>query len=356
MARVAVIGGGLSGLASAFALLRARHSVCVVEATEAYGGQISTEHSSGYVIEHGAEGFVARSEAVPRLATELEIERELVGQALTRSLGVRDGVMRELAPGEAATLLGFQVPREELGSGIRTFARGMGTLIDALRRALAAQVELRSGFEVDSLTRLGRGYRLRTQDGAQLDAERIVLATSARVAARLLTPACGPAAAPLRAASTVSSVTVSLGYDRASIAHPLDATGFVVATGDQQGGLRACTFVSSKFAARAPEGKACLRAFFRPLDSEISVMSDAKYLSRAHTFLEPLLGISAPPERIWASRWTDALPVFDAAHKASVAQLTTALSGSGIALAGSAFHGSGIDAAVQSALSVAERL
>ena len=58
---VAVIGGGLSGLASAFALSNARHSVYVVEAAEAYGGQISTELSGGYVIEHGAEGFVARS-------------------------------------------------------------------------------------------------------------------------------------------------------------------------------------------------------------------------------------------------------------------------------------------------------
>jgi oxygen-dependent protoporphyrinogen oxidase len=356
MARVAVIGGGLAGLTSAFALLRARHSVFLVEASEAYGGQISTEHSDGYVIEHGAEGFVARSEAVPKLAAELKVEGELVGQAIMRSLGLKDGTLRELAPGEAASLLGFQVPREELGSGIRTFTKGMGTIIDALRRALAARVELRSGFQVDSLTRLERGYRLKTQDGATLDAERLVIATSARAAARLLTPVCGPAAAQLKAANTVSSVTVSLGYARASIAHPLDATGFVVATDDQQHGLRACTFVSSKFDARVPEGKACLRAFFRPLDAEISVLSDAKYVQRAHAFLEPLLGIGAQPERTWVSRWTNALPVFDPAHKAAVAQLTTALSGSGIALAGSAFHGSGIDAAVQSARSVSERL
>jgi oxygen-dependent protoporphyrinogen oxidase len=356
MARVAVIGGGLSGLTSAFALLHARHSVCVVEATEAYGGQISTESRAGYVIEHGAEGFVARSEALPKLAKRLGIDAELAGQSIMRSLGLKGGTLRELAPGEAATLLGFQVPRDELGSGVRTFSRGMGTIIDALRRALAAQVELRPGFHVESLTRLERGYRLKSQDGAVVDAERVVIATSARGAARLLTPVCGPAAAQLKAANTVSSVTVSLGYDRAAIAHPLDATGFVVATEDQRDGLRACTFVSSKFAARAPDGKACLRVFFRPLDSEINVLSDAKYAQRAHAFLEPLLGISAEPEQTWVSRWANALPVFDAAHKAAVAQLTTALSGSGIALAGSAFHGSGIDAAVQSAMSVAERL
>jgi oxygen-dependent protoporphyrinogen oxidase len=355
MARVAVIGGGLSGLVSAFALLRARHAVCVVEASESFGGQIATEHSHGYVIEHGAEGFVAKSDVLPQLAQRLGIADELIGQTQTRSFGVQDGDLRELGPGEAAALLGFQVPREDLGSGVRTFRRGMGELIDALKRALAAHVELRSGFAVDSITRMERGYRLRNQDGAQLDAERLVISTSARAAARLLTPACGPAAAALKSAPTLSSVTVSLAYPRTAVSHPLDATGFVVATQDQQHGLRACTFVSSKFESRAPEGKVCLRAFFRPLDSEINVIADATYAQRAQAFLGGLLGIQGQPEHVWVSRWPDALPVFEPGHKAAIAQLNTALTGSGIALAGSAFHGSGIDAAVRSALSVGER-
>jgi oxygen-dependent protoporphyrinogen oxidase len=49
------------------------------------------------------------------------------------------------------------------------------------------------------------------------------------------------------------------------------------------------------------------------------------------------------------SRWVDALPVFDDAHRAAVAALERALAPRSIALAGSAFHGSGIDAAVRSA-------
>jgi len=355
MARVAVIGGGLSGLVSAFALLRARHSVCVVEAAETYGGQIVTEHSHGYVIEHGAEGFVAKSEILPQLAQQLGIAAGLIGQTTTRGLGLRDGKLQELAPGEAAALLGFQVPREDLGSGVRTFRRGMGELIGALQRALAAKVELRSGFAVDSITRMERGYRLRNPDGAYIDAERLVITTSARAAARLLTPACGPAAAALKSARTLSSVTVSLAYPRSAVAHPLDATGFVVANQDQQHGLRACTFVSSKFESRAPAEKACLRAFFRPIDAEINVIADATYAQRAHVFLAELLGIQGQPEHVWVSRWPDALPVFEPGHKAAVAQLSTALTGSGMALAGSAFHGSGIDAAVRSALGVGER-
>ncbi len=356
MARVAVIGGGLAGLTSAFTLLRARHSVCVLEGAESMGGQIATELTGGYVIEHGAEGFVAKSEAVPRLARDLGIEDALIGQLTLRGLGLRAGTLRELAPGEAATLLGFQVSREDLGSGIKSFRYGMGELISALQRALAAQVELRTGFHVESLTRTERGYRVRSRDGGHLDVDRVVIATSARAASRLLVPLCGPAASPLRDASTLSSVTVSLAYPRRAVTHPLDATGFVIATEDQQHGLRACTFVSSKFESRVPEDKVCLRAFFRPADTEISMLADATFVQRAHTFLTPLLGIQAPADRSWVARWADALPVFDPGHRDVISQLTTALAGSGIALAGSAFHGSGIDAAVRSASSVGERL
>ncbi|HKU43965.1 MAG TPA: FAD-dependent oxidoreductase [Polyangiales bacterium] len=356
MARVAVIGGGLSGLVSALTLLRARHSVCVLEAAEAYGGQIQTEHSHGYVVEHGAEGWVARSEALSELAERMGIADSLIGQLTMRGLGLRGGTLRELAPGEAGQLLGFQVPRDDLGGGVRTCRRGTGELIEALRRTLAAQVELRSSFAVDSITRQPRGYRLRNADGVQIEAERLVIATSARNAARLLTPVCGPAAAPLKNARVLSNVSVTLAYAREQVTHALDATGFVVATEEQQQGLRACTFVSSKFESRAPAGKVSLRAFFRPLDTEIHVLADATYAARARSYLAEVLGIAGEPEHVWVARWPDALPVFEPAHTEAVAQLSTALSGSGIALAGSAFHGSGIDAAVRSATSVGDRL
>jgi oxygen-dependent protoporphyrinogen oxidase len=54
-------------------------------------------------------------------------------------------------------------------------------------------------------------------------------------------------------------------------------------------------------------------------------------------------------EHSWVSRWRAALPVFDDAHRTRVAELEGVLRGRGVALAGAAFHGSGIDAAVKSA-------
>jgi protoporphyrinogen/coproporphyrinogen III oxidase len=356
MARIVVIGGGLAGLVAAYKLIHARHTVLVIEADTRFGGQLHTEQRDGYLIEHGAEGFVARSEVVPRLAHQIGIGNELIGQSLTRSLGYRAGELRELASGEAAALLGFQVPPDDTGAGVRTFRRGMGSFIQALRQNLETDVELRVGFRARQIERRSRDYEIRDDAGVSVLAERIVVATSARMAGELLSPVVGEAALAPGRSRVLSSVTVSLAFDRDAVPHPLDATGFVIATDDQLHGARACTFTSSKFAERAPEGRVSLRVFMRPDAREQKTLADATYCARALEVLNRVLGIEAAPLHRWVSRWPDALPVFDAESKQAVVTLETVLKGSRIALAGSAFHGSGIDAALRSAASVEERL
>jgi oxygen-dependent protoporphyrinogen oxidase len=356
MARVVVVGGGLSGLTAAFRLARAQQTVLVIDSGAQLGGQIRTERQDGFVVELGAEGFVARSEVVPKLARDLGIESELIGQSLTRSLGFRGGQLHELAPGEAGSLLGFQVARDSLGAGIRTFRSGMGRLIEALEARLSNAVEWRRGFRVKRIERRAKGYEISGEDGVTVKADRVVVATSVRGAAEILLPVLGSSALDLARVTTNSSVTVSLAFERDAIAQPLDATGIVVATADQLHGARACTFTDSKFEGRAPAGHVCLRVFMRPDEREQKMLADATYVARANEVITHLLGPSGPSLRSWVSRWPDALPVFDPASKQAVAALETALKGSGIALAGSAYHGAGIDAAIRSANTVQERL
>lgn len=356
MARIVVIGGGLAGLCAAHKLTRMRHSVLVVEAEPRWGGQIQTETRAGYVVELGAEGYVARSEAIPKLARELGVEGELVGQVETRSLGYRGGALHVLEPGESASFLGFQVAKGDLGQGIRTLKSGMGALIDALAGKLAGTVELRSGFRVQHIERRARGYAVHAEGGASVHADRVVVATSARAAATVLSPVVGSAAQDLSHVTANSSVNVSLAYPREAIAHALDATGCVIANEDQLHGVRACVFASSKFAGRAPEGFANLRVFFRPDPRELKMLADATYVQRAREVLERLLGALPAPLHSWVARWPDALPVFDDVSKRIIGDLEIALKGSGIALASSAFHGTGVDGAVRSGLSIDQRL
>jgi oxygen-dependent protoporphyrinogen oxidase len=78
MQRIGIVGGGLAGLCVAFWRARAGDRVVVFEALARLGGQIWSEAADGFVIDHGAEGFVARSQALVELATELGIAAELV--------------------------------------------------------------------------------------------------------------------------------------------------------------------------------------------------------------------------------------------------------------------------------------
>jgi oxygen-dependent protoporphyrinogen oxidase len=352
-ARVLVVGGGLAGLSAAFEL--AGHAeVVLLEAAPRLGGQILTERRDGFTIERGAEGFVFRSTAVPALARELGLpEDAVIGQGTLRSYGWDGSALAALAPGEAATYLGFQVSREDLGKGIRTLRDGMGSAIDAFERALDAApgVRVRRSVRVTALERTSQGVRAFVDDGSTA-----VVATPAAAAARLL-GALLPEASPLAHAPVLSSTTVELAFEREAIEHPLDGTGFVIAERAQQEGLRACTFTSSKFAGRAPAGRVSLRLFFRPSADELATLDDAAWAERARRGLARVIGVRGEPLCSWVSRWPDALPVHAEPYKASVAALERAIEAAGLplVLAGSAFHGSGIDAAVQSGQRAAER-
>ena len=83
----------------------------------------------------------------------------------------------------AARRLGFQVPAEELGRGIRSLALGMGQLIDALVHELGPErIEL--GLVAHALKRRASGLALEVGDGRTLEARDVVLGVPARPARR----------------------------------------------------------------------------------------------------------------------------------------------------------------------------
>jgi oxygen-dependent protoporphyrinogen oxidase len=354
--RIGVIGGGLAGLTVALRRVQAGDQVVIFERDDRLGGQLRTEQRDGFVVEHGAEGFVARSEAVPALAEALGIGADLEGQVETRSYGFDGARLVPLAPGEAATFLGFQVPRDELGKGIRTFRRGMGQIVDALTTAIERRAQLRPGVRVESVMPEGRRWRVFLAGGSVEEVDAVAVATPAAAAADLLADTAGEVARALSAAPTLSSCTVTLAYARDAVGHPLDGTGFVVAVAHQDHGFRASTFITSKFRDRAPAGMVSLRIFFRPSSGDLGSMSDAAWTERAVACLSRVIPVHGPPACAWVSRWSNALPVFDPTHTARVRSLEDALAGHGLVLAGAAFHGSGIDAAVRSAEAAALRL
>jgi protoporphyrinogen/coproporphyrinogen III oxidase len=346
---IGIIGAGVAGLTVAYRRQLLGDRVSIFEAAPRIGGQLHTERAGGFLVEHGAEGFVAGSQAVASLARSLGIEARLIDQGVVESCTFDGEKLARLAPGEAGRMLGFQVAERALGKGIQSFTGGMLELAEALRDRLGSGASPALGTPVRALEARGDRWGILAAPGRSLEVDAVVIATAARDAAAILQPAFGDAAAALAESSALSSVTVSLAYAREAIAHPLDATGFVVADGAQVEGFRACTFASSKLDGRAPAEHALLRVFFRPTESELAALDDAAWCDRAVRSLRRALELRAAPVRAWVSRWSNALPVFDSAHRARVARLEEQLRETRIVLAGASFHGSGIDGAVRSA-------
>jgi len=81
--RIVIIGGGISGLSSAFYVQREAErlgrdvQLTIVDGAESLGGKINTLQRDGFVIEKGPDSFLARKLAMYNLAKELGIEGEL---------------------------------------------------------------------------------------------------------------------------------------------------------------------------------------------------------------------------------------------------------------------------------------
>ncbi|GAE35124.1 protoporphyrinogen oxidase [Halalkalibacter akibai] len=81
--RIAVIGGGITGLAAARKLERAKEQgfnleYDLYEKSSQLGGKIQTERKNGFVIERGPDSYLARKESMTRLAKDVGIEDDLL--------------------------------------------------------------------------------------------------------------------------------------------------------------------------------------------------------------------------------------------------------------------------------------
>lgn len=355
MASVLVVGAGLAGLLCSWKLRELGFRVALVEQSSRAGGQLHTECDDGWVVEHGAEGFVAGSEAVLGVARELGLGPSVIDQREHDSFGFDGTRLAQLAPGEAGKFLGFQVPARAFGRGIQSFSGGMGQLVAALLERQPPD-QLHLGVRVEALRVHDRRQVVAVMGGQERAFDRALIAVDVKATAGLVRSCARAEADALAQSEALSSVTVSLAYAEGQIAHPLRATGLVVAESAQHQGLRACTFVSSKFPGRHRSGHRLLRTFFRPSAEDLASLTDIEWGDRAEAGLKRVLPIEGASGRRWVSRWPSALPVFNESHRDRVKALERALVGTPVRLCGAAAHGAGIDGAVRSALATVRAL
>lgn len=234
-----------------------------------------------------------------------------------------------------------------------SFKGGMRELVSDLIANLTG--DLRLNAAVDRIERDIDGKYLLALDDEQIKVDVVILAVPSYVAAQLLRHVDQDVAEELCDIRYVSTGTISLGWKREDIKHPLKGFGLVIPRSEKRQ-INAVTWTSSKFKHRAPDDHVLLRVFFGGSRNPSAMeWDDEKLLEVVRNELHDMMGIEQPPlfHRIY--RWERANPQYDVGHLDRLDEIESKLP-DGIYLAGSAYRGIGVPDCVKQAQDTVERI
>lgn len=456
MQRIAIIGGGISGLSAAFHLEQQRQrgaalEYVLFEGTRRLGGSLRTERADGCLIEAGPDSFLSEKPWAADLCRELGIASQLIGSndadrktyilVKGRLAPLPDGLMfmvpTKILPvvfsplfslrtklrmarewfhpprpaagdesvaalverhygsemvdrladpllsgvygGEASGLSvravlprfaemeakygslgrGMLAARKRMASSkaparplFSSLKDGMQQLVDALVARLPGEA-LRTGTAVRELQRAGSpapggGWLVSVEGGEAESFDSVILATPAPVAGALLGSVQAELSKELSAIAYSSSVTVTLGYDRAALRLP-PGFGFLVPRSEGKRML-ACTFVHNKFPHRAPQDRALLRCFLGGArDEEILSWPEEQIEAAVRKELREILWLTAQPLFCRIYKWQGAMAQYGAGHLERLQRIEGLRQQlPGLALAGNGYRGIGVPDCIRS--------
>ena len=235
---------------------------------------------------------------------------------------------------------------------------GAQELVDALVPRLTGDLRFNTGVDALAQAETPEGqtfYRLTLSDGSTLDAAQVILATPTFASAELLRPTAPAAADLLDSIRYVSTGTISLGYRKDEVNHPLNGFGIVIPRSEKRP-INAITWSSTKFDHRAPAGHVLIRVFFGGSRTpEMVDRSDEDLYDIARRELHALMGVTATPVVHRIYRWRNATPQYDVGHLERVAAIEAALPPN-VTVTGSPYRGIGIPDCVHQGLETAEQV
>ncbi len=439
MRRAIIIGGGISGLSTAYYLSKAGIPATLVERRPRLGGVIETENVHGCVLETGPDSFLAAKPWAMDLIRELGLAGDVIGsndharvtyvRKNGRLVPLPDGLMlmipTKIMPLVATPLLGwgakvrmalewFRRPSataredqsvaafvaehygseavdylaEPLLAGVyggdpnklsvasvlprfielearygsltkgvlherrkaaqqakgqplfRTLKGGLGQLVEAVAAAANPAPEVIQGT-AETLERAAAGWRVRVQ-GEWLEAANVVLACQAYEAGALLQVVDAELAALLAGVAYTSSITLSLGYEKAGFSHPLNGFGFLVPKRERRR-LVACTWVATKFSHRVPDNLAVLRCFLGGEDESVMGETDEALIAAVRDELREIMGVTETPIFSRIARWPRSMAQYTVGHRERMKAVEARVGAlPGLHLAGNAYTGIGI--------------
>ncbi|TAN61707.1 protoporphyrinogen oxidase [bacterium] len=463
MKRVVIIGGGISGLATAYSLREHQPKdvpleITLLEKNDRLGGNIVTERSGDFIIEGGPDCFLSEKPWAMELCKRIGLGDGLLttNETNKKTFVFSRGALRELPEGvilmvptkilplafsslisiggkfrmaaeyfiprktddSDETLSSFVIRRlgkealdkiaeplvagvhaadpdtmsvrssfpkfvsleQEHGSLIRgmikrmellkkthkpsqesaqkkttmfiTLKNGLSTLTSELQARLTASpyTNIKTNTAVASVAKKNGLYSLALKDGSGMEADSIIICSPAYVAAELLKGFDSELTEKLLTIPYVSTATISLGFKKADIKHPLNGFGFVVPKTEGRK-IMAASWTSVKFKYRAPDDSVLIRCFVGGAkDADLVSLSDEEMLKMVRIELKETMGITAEPVITRIYRWFNSMPQYTVGHEGRIKLIEEKLlKHPGLYLTGSAYHGIGIPDSIRTA-------
>ncbi|MBI5934397.1 MAG: protoporphyrinogen oxidase [Chloroflexi bacterium] len=235
-------------------------------------------------------------------------------------------------------------------SAFLTPTTGLAEIVEALIESLKSKVELRPNTRVTHITRSDlrpSTFDLELETGETLETDSLILATPAYISGHLLASFDPALASVLQSIPYASTATVSLAYRCSDIPRGLDGYGYVIPRREGRKAL-ACTWTSTKFPHRAPEGYALIRVFVGRAGQDIP-WNENDLLELSKEEMKLTLGITAEPLLSRVFMWENAMPQYNLGHPDILKRIDAILENyPSLALAGNGYRGIGIPDCIHS--------
>jgi oxygen-dependent protoporphyrinogen oxidase len=232
-------------------------------------------------------------------------------------------------------------------SAFLTPTTGLAEMVEALVENLKSKVNLRLNTKAVKITNYQSRYLVELEDSSSLESDSVILASPAPVSGSLLASLHPTLGSDLKSIPYASTATVSLAYRESDLPRALDGYGYVIPRREGRKAL-ACTWTSTKFPHRAPEGYALIRVFVGRAGQDIP-WNENDLLELAKEELNLTLGVTVEPLLSRVFLWENAMPQYNLGHPEILKRIDAALETlPGIALAGNGYRGIGIPDCIHS--------
>lgn len=297
---------------------------------------------------------LSMAHAFPRVA---ELERTY--GSLSKGLMMQRKPAPDADTQESAATKGHLMASPPARARLISFVDGMQTLTDALEASLAGV--LRLGCPVRLVHRQdGRWVVDAGQDGAVHSRlfDAVVMATPAHVLAAMELPAAmRKFAAPIERVEYPPVSTLTLGFLRGDVSHPLDGFGVLIPAVERRT-LLGALFSSSLFPSRAPDDCVTITCFVGGARQADRAREDTDLLvERVLLDLRQLLGVTGEPVFAKHVYWSRAIPQYTVGYQTvKDAADATESQNPGLYLSGNYRNGVSVGDCVASGQQVAERV